>query len=182
MAEPIEVLLSKTVMVLPASPTPLRVGVVSLVDPPSDTGLLLSAVIEGALGVFGAVASTSKSTGLLGKLVLPAKSVSVIVKLWSPSPNGVGGVNVHFPSGATVAVPMLVAPSKTVMVLPASPVPLRVGVVSFVNPFANIGLALLSTIASTFGVLGGVVSTSIAVELLGSLVLPATSVSVVVRL
>ena len=50
-----------------------------------------------------------------------------------PSESGVVGVNVHVPSGCTVAVPRGVLPSLMVMVLPGSPVPLIVGVVSLVS-------------------------------------------------
>ena len=81
MAEPIEVPLSKIVMVLPTSPPPLSVGVVSFVNPPPDKGLPLSSTIEGALGALGAVVSTSIVVALLGSPVLPATSVSVVVRL-----------------------------------------------------------------------------------------------------
>ena len=37
---------------------------------------------------------------------LPAASTGLPVKLWSPPINGNSGVNVHVPSGCTVAVPI----------------------------------------------------------------------------
>jgi hypothetical protein len=115
---------STTVTVWPGIPVPAIVGVLSLVLDP-----LVGAVITGAPGT--AVMIVKVSGAETGE-VLPARSVCVAVIVWEPSLNGVLGVQDHEPSAATVAVHTVVPPSTTVTVAPGSPVPLMVGVLSFV--------------------------------------------------
>ena len=84
-------------------------------------------------------------------LVLPAASVAVARTVWLPSASGVVGVKLQLPLASAVVVPTAVPSTITVTVLPASAVPLYVGVVSFVvEPFAGV---------VTTGAAGAVVST-----------------------
>ncbi len=57
--------------------------------------------------------------------------MALAVKEWLV-PVSAAGVNVHVPVDVAVVVPSDVSPSKTCTVLPASAVPVRVGVVSLV--------------------------------------------------
>ena len=112
-AVPILTPLSKIVTMLPFSPLPLKVGVVSLVLPPSLMMLVcgsLSSVAEVMVGTSGAVVSTTTSNAADGALTLPAASVAVMVRLWLPSPSAVGGVKFHTPF-STCTCPSSVAPS-----------------------------------------------------------------------
>jgi hypothetical protein len=65
-----------------------------------------------------------------------------------PSAKAVVGVNVQIPVASAVAVPSAVVPSKILTVLPASAVPARVGVVSFVVPAAVVILGAVDAVAS----------------------------------
>src|SRR5580765_6432090 len=164
-ADPIGVPPAVTVTVAPASPVPLTVGVSSLVTDPS-TG----AVITGAAG---AAVSTVMVTGAEGKELFPAGSVWVAVRVVSPSGSGVVGVTDHVPPASTVVVPIgLPSWSVTVTVAPGSPVPVMVGVLSFVDdPSAG---------AVITGAAGGVVSTVKVTGAEGAETLPARSAWVAV--
>ena len=113
-------------------------------------------------------------------LVLPAGSVAVTWTYWRPSPSGVTGVTLQVPSAATVAVLSSPPGNVTVMVSPATPVPLMVGVVSLVvpSPLVPVSLASASTAA---GAAGGAAS-SVKPPAVAGLVLPAVSVTVVLVL
>ena len=90
-----------------------------------------------------------------------------------------GAVNVQVPSGATTAVPNTVVPSLMVMVSPDVPVPAKVGVLSPV--LLSVLLLPVSVVRSgAAGAAGAVVSMVTANAGLGSLTLPAASVTVVV--
>ncbi len=124
---------SLTVTVLPGSAVPLRVGVVSLVLPPAATGVpspLLSCRLPAAAG---ACVSTVTVTGVDAGPVLPAASVTVLVRLWLPSLRG-GVVKLQLPSLPTVVLPITVPPSEIITTPPASPLPLRVGAETLVLP------------------------------------------------
>ncbi len=117
-------------------------------------------------------------------LTLPAASVAVTVRLWLPSVRAVG-VKVQLPEASAVVVPSSVVPSKTLMVLLASAVPVSVGVASLVLPpavMAPITGATLSVMVLMTGVAGAAVSTVSANAELVALTLPVASVAVAVRL
>ena len=118
------------------------------------------AVMSGAVaGADGPVVSMVMGSSSLGSLVLPALSMAVAVRLCRPSINGVVSVAVQVPSAATTAVPTGVAPSKIVMVLPASPVPVSVGVVSLVRSSLLLTPLSLAGARSMVGVAGAMAST-----------------------
>ncbi|MNU91523.1 hypothetical protein D3C71_814130 [compost metagenome] len=125
------------VTVLPASALPESVGDGSSVTPPLTNAPCLAPTSSAAasmLGAVGGTVSTVKLNGLVGSLVLPALSVAVTVMLCAPSDRAVPGVKLHEPSGLTVVSPSRVAPSYTLMVLPALPVPWISGRASSVFP------------------------------------------------
>jgi len=81
----------------------------------------------------------------------PAPEVAVATNAWGPSASAVPTVNDHAPAPLTAAVPMVVAPSFTVTVVFAGPVPLTTGVAdTIVAPSAGTtitGAARLQTLA-----------------------------------
>ncbi|MNY32470.1 hypothetical protein D3C86_1666890 [compost metagenome] len=114
------------VTVLPASALPDRVGEGSSVVAPwasAPCTAPTSSVTAPMLGAVGATVSTVKLNAAVGSLTLPALSVAVTVMLCAPWPSSAAGVNVHEPSALTTVSPSRVAPSYTLMVLPALPVP-----------------------------------------------------------
>ena len=111
---------------LPASPVPVKVGVLSFTKLPS--------VGREIVGTFGLRVSTVKVTSEEGALSLPAVSLAVAVTVCPPSSNVTVDEQVHEPEPLVTAVQSTPAePSVTVTVLPASAVPLKLGVVSFVK-------------------------------------------------
>ena len=87
------------------------------------------AEMTGAAGFGG---STVTEEAALGALVTAAISVWVAVSEWAPTPRFT--VSCQVPFEATVAVPTWVEPSYSVIVSPATPVPLTVtGVVVVVR-------------------------------------------------
>ena len=95
-----------------------------------------------------------------------------------PSVNGVVSARLQVPFAATTTVPRTVLPSFTVIVSPATPVPLMVGVVILVYP--PFGTEPFGVVIETApGVAGGVVSTSSLTEPAVE-TLPAKSVNVAV--
>src|SRR5574343_858330 len=102
--------------------------------------------------------AVSMVTGTLLLVVLPAGSVAVTGKVAAPSGSGWVGVTLHVPSGLTVVVNTSPVGLVTVMVLPGSPVPLRVGVLSLVMPSP---LAPLSLLGSSWAVSVGAVVTTL---------------------
>lgn len=155
---------SLTVMVLPGSAVPTNVGVVSLVTP--------LAVGEVTTGALGATVSTVNGR-VTAALVLPAGSVAVALIVCAPSAKGRLELQFQLPLASTVAVQSVTTPSLTVTVLPGSPIPVIVGVLSLV--------VLLTVGEITLGAAGVVVST---VNARGAVVdvPPAPSVTVAVML
>ena len=132
-ALPIYVVPSNSVTVLPASAVPVKVGVVTLVmpsvldDPVSD-----AAVRAGVEGATGAELSIVSEVAVEATPTLPAASVAFAVMLCVPLPSA-ELVMLQLPPVAT-ALPINVVPSNSVTVLPASAVPVKVGVVTLVMP------------------------------------------------
>ena len=113
-------------------------------------------------------------------LVLLAASVAVAWMLWVPSAS-VLAVMDQRPLASAVPVPTTVVPSYSVTVLPASAVPLKVGVVSLVlPPLATLPItgAVLSLALVMVGIPGARVSTVKLSDALWPLSLPAVSLSV----
>ncbi|PNQ35691.1 hypothetical protein CVT22_22680, partial [Ralstonia solanacearum] len=142
-----------------------------------------SSVTVLTIGAAGAAVSTVRANTELAVLTLPAASVAVAVRLWLPSVRAVG-VKVQLPEASAVVVPSSVVPSKTLMVLLASAVPVSVGVASLVLPPAVMvpvtGATSSVTVLMT-GVAGAAVSTVNVNAELAVLTLPAVSVAVAVR-
>ena len=179
-AVPSTVVPSLMVTTANAPAVPTRVGVASSVTPPSATLPVTLPALSSTLSMLTSTAlvSTVMTTGVLGKLVLPAGSVAVVVMLWGPSPSGVVGVTLQVPLGPTVVVPITVpglAPSVTVMVSPGVPVPVKVGVLSSVVPPGAIVPVCGATLSVSVGVPGAaglVVSKVIGYTPLAGLVTP----------
>ena len=132
-----------TVTVLFASAVPVTVGVVSLV--------LLPFAGVSTTGAGGGVVSTVKVLILESTLVLPSASAAVALTVCDPSINDGIAVNVQLPAPSAVVMPADAPSKNTVTVLPASAVPVTVGVLSLVLlPFAGV---------STTGAAGAVLST-----------------------
>ena len=122
---------SLTAIVSPAEPVPDNVGVVSLVRESPVTPESLDASRRAA-GEAGAVVSRVIAKAVAGP-ALPAGSVAVIDRVFSPSGKAATGVAVQLPSGCTIAEAItLPEASLMVIVSPALPVPESVGVASFV--------------------------------------------------
>ena len=133
-------------------------------------------VASAAVGAAGTVVSMVIGSAV-GALTLPAGSVAVTVMVFTPSARGVVGVTDQVPSAATTAV-LTSPPGKvTVMVSPAVPVPLMLGVLSAVMLSPTVPESLAGASAAA-GADGGVVS-STKLPVRGALALPARSVTVV---
>ena len=105
--------------------------------------------------------------------------------VWLPAPKGAVGVKLQVPPAPTTTVPSTVPPSETVIVLPAAAEPLRTGVASFVAvpEVIGTGVPLSSLLSATLpGAVGIAVSTVTVIGVVAAPVLPAVSVTVVVRL
>ena len=124
---PTAVVPSYSVTVAPASAVPVKVGLVTLVMlSVVDTPLSEAASRSGAEGAAGATVSMVTDKAPDAALRLPAASAALAVMLWVPFAS-VEAAIVHVPAAAT-PVPITVAPSNKVTVLPASAVPVKVGV------------------------------------------------------
>ena len=144
------------------------------------TGVLSLVACALTVGASGAVVSMVTGT-VVAALVLPAGSVAVTVMLFSPVPRAVVGVTDQVPSAATTAV-LTSPPGKvTVMVSPATPAPLMVGVVSLVMLSVLLAPVSLAAATSASGAAGGVVS-MVTGTVVAGLVLPAGSVAVTLML
>jgi hypothetical protein len=109
------------------------------------------------VGAVGATLSIVITTGNAGE-TFPAGSVAKAFKGLAPIGSGVVGVIDQVPSGRTVVVPITVpAAFLIVIVSPATPVPVIVGVVSLVGLVAETGLP--STVVIT-GASGATLSTT----------------------
>ncbi len=98
--------------VSPSTPdvVPVIVGMVSAVMPSvGDTPVSLALVSPSDPGT-GAVVSIVTASAPDGLETLPARSVSLAVRLWAPAPSAMPGVNDHSPP-LTVALPIALPPS-----------------------------------------------------------------------
>ncbi|MNS66885.1 hypothetical protein D3C72_1001160 [compost metagenome] len=144
------------------------------------TGLTSSVTLE-ITGAVGATVSTTMVIPAEGGLVWPAASVAVVVRVWLPLASALGGVKLQLPLASTLVVPILVPLSKTVMVVPASPIPLRVGRASSVRCPLSSGPVSLPTSSLTIKMSGASgVTRSGAVAWASLLTLPEESVAVAV--
>ena len=152
---------TRTATVLLASAVPLYVGV----------AVESAAPFAGAetTGAAGLTVSTMKEIVLLAGEMLPAASAAMALTEWAPWLSAVTGVQLNVPAARAV-VEHTVAPStEMVTVLPASAVPLYVGVaVESVAPLAGV---------ATTGATGITVSTVKEFALLTGDTLPAASVA-----
>ncbi len=176
---PMVVAPSRSVTVAPASPVPVMVGRATLVMSSPCAPLSLAGLRASAVGA-AAVVSRVTPSAAEGPEVLPATSVWVAVMVLAPSVSALVAVIDQPPSAATVPVPMVAAPSSSVTVAPASPVPVMVGrTTSVMSSVLELPLSLAVVRASAVGA-AAVVSrvTSSAAE--APEVLPAASVWVAV--
>ena len=110
--------------------------------------------------------------------VFPAGSVKLIPRLLDPSGRDTDGVTLQFPDPSTIPVPTIVPdPSRRVTIAQISPVPDRVGVVSFVRVIPPVEVCPLRVAID--GALGATVSIWIERES-GVLIFPVGSVAVIV--
>ncbi len=159
------------VMIAPTSPVPVIVGVVSLVA----YGAVVSPPTAVIAGVRGGVISRILTLRVVGADVFPRASVAVSERVCVPTLRAVLGVIDQFPDASTVPVPRTVPEAfLRVIVLPTSPVPVIVGVVSGVL----YGAVVSTSTAVTVGERGAVVSIVTLVAVTGE-TLPATSVAVI---
>ena len=123
-----------SVTVLPASAVPVKVGVVSLVIlSVSDSPVSDPAARSGADGAAGLPVSIEIARPADAAETLPAASVAVIVIVCAPSLS-VEAVMLQLPLPSAVALPTVPATElPSVTVLPASAVPVNVGVLSLVT-------------------------------------------------
>src|SRR4051794_23270058 len=130
-AVPISVAPSNSVTAVPASAVPVKVGVVTLVILSLPELPLSDAVARsGVEGAAGAAVSMVTASVPEAALVLPGASVGGAVMLCDPFVR-VELAIVQLPPVAT-AGPISVVPSNSVTVVPASAVPVKVGVVTLV--------------------------------------------------
>src|SRR3954454_20205765 len=118
-----------------ASAMPASVGVVSLLLPPLDTIPMFgaaSSIIETIEGAAGAAVSMVTDRPPEAVPVLPAASVALAVIVWLPEAS-VEVAMLQLPLPSAVPLPTWVAPSYSVTVLPASAVPVKVGVATLVR-------------------------------------------------
>ncbi|MNY42572.1 hypothetical protein D3C86_1774770 [compost metagenome] len=103
--------------------------------------------------------------------------------MWLPSPSGVVGVKLQPPEPLAVAVPIWVLPSKIAMLLLASAVPERVGVLSLVVPPVGTFPTTVPTLSSAPTITGVVETVSTTILNGGDcgLSFPAGSVAEMVR-
>src|SRR5437868_4240169 len=125
----------------------LPVGTGAITLPPESRSL--AAVITGAAGT---VVSTVKPAAPECGPSVPPGTLSVTVIACVALDRSVVGVNVHLPSGLILVDPIGVAPSYTVMMSPAGPVPLICGFASAVVPPATIGRPWSSVMIGVGGV------------------------------
>ena len=171
-------LASLMVMVASGSPVPLRVGVVSLVllSPSVPLSLVAFRMAVGAAGASESMLMGSE----VAALTLPAGSVAVTLRLFTPCGKAVVGVTLQLPLASTTAVWISPPGKVTVMVSPGvPPAPLMVGVVSLVMLSPKVPLSLTAAKAAA-GALGAVVSMRNSLVLVSTLVEPKALVTVAV--
>jgi hypothetical protein len=171
---------SYSVTVPYASAVPVKVGVVSFVIlSVPDNPVSEPVVISGAEGADGADKSKMMLSPADAELVLPAASVAFTVTVCAPVPS-TDAVMLQLPLPSAAAMPSTVVPSVSysVTALPASVVPVKIGVVSFVI------LSVLEVPVSEPAVISGAAGADgadISIVMLSSadavLMLPAASVA-----
>src|SRR6185437_15566218 len=164
------------ILVVPSNT--LTVLLVSAV-PVSSTSFVFTTASLTITGAPGATVSTVTASAAEIALVLPPTSVSVAVRLWAPSLSA-AVMKLHVPLAAAVAVPRTVAPSNNLIVLLASAVPVNVRVLSLVMWSPTTPLSVENEAMA--GATGAVVSIVTLSATEATLVLPAASVSVAVKL
>jgi len=154
---------SNMVNIVPASPVPVMVGVVSFVVIPL-VGLLI-------IGVDGTIVSIVRER-LVGEDVFPEGSFSVTTKAFVPSPRAGDMVQFQSPLLSTVALHVSPFGPVTVIESPVVPVPVSVGVLSFIlAPFVG---------ELTVGA-SGAVESIVKVVVAADEVFPATSFVVILK-
>ena len=155
---------SRISMRFPGAPVSITSGVEIFVR----YGSVVSPPILVTSGVCGTVVSIVKVT-LEIEEICPTSSVRVILKVVTPSGKSEVGINEYSPKTFTTHVPTSAQePSVMVNIVPASPVPEIVGVVSGIVPL-TIGVRIT-------GLLGVIVSTS-RLEVRGVLSFPTLSIA-----
>ncbi|KEY60323.1 hypothetical protein SRDD_07280 [Serratia sp. DD3] len=178
---------SLTVTTLPTFAVPVSVGLVSSVTPfcATEPVTLPTSSCRPVSCTWPGTTSTLKIRCCPLSLVLPAGSVTVVVRSCGPLFNGVLGVKLQLPWSFTNAVPITSSLSHTVTTLFGSALPLRVGVLSSVVSSVLIGPVTLPTSSVTTRSVtsaGALVSTMMSKIPVGLLVTPISSVTVAVRL
>ena len=149
---------SYRVTVAPASAVPVKTGMVSAVMLSlSEMPLSELALRSGTDGAAGAVVSIVTFSGSEAALVLPAVSVALTVSTCVPL-DRVGEVIDQRPSLPAMTEPSAVLPSYKMTVVPASAMPLTVGVASFVMLSPKVPLSLPAFSTGVPGLAGAVVS------------------------
>src|SRR5437870_1678345 len=172
----------KILTLLPASAVPVKVGVVTLVMlSVLELQLSLPTRRSSDLGAAGAVVSMVTLSAAEAAEMLPAASVAVAVMLCVPAARARAVVV----SLALVAVRLLAWPPslKILTLLPASAVPVKVGVVTLVMlSVLELQLSLPTRRSSDLGAAGAVVSMVTLSAAEAAEMLPAASVAVAVML
>ena len=180
--DPISVVpsVSYSLTVALASAVPLKVGVVSLVMlSVLELPLSVPAVMSGALGAPGAVASMVTARPEDATLVLPAKSVALAVMVWAPADRA-EVVMVQLPEPSAVPEPIRVVPSLSysLTVALASAVPLKVVVLVILSVLE---MPVSVSRLGALGAFGAVVSMVMARPVEATLVsLPTVALAVMV--
>src|SRR5436190_7128883 len=165
----------------PGSAVPLKTGVVtSVMSSVFELPVSLAGSRSGMEGAAGATLSIV--TGKLPDVdVLPATSVDLALKLCTPLARLLAGMVQLLP--VTTAVPSELVPSKSVMVVPFSQVPVSVGEVTLVIPsLLETPLSLAAVSCGIDGVSGAVVSIVTLNTADNALVFPAASLACTARL
>ena len=148
----------------PMRPVPSNVGVESLVMPLFGMSPVLPATLSTARRTLRVwLSASSLKLKVSASLSLPAASRAVTLSVRSPLVSARVGVSDQLPLESTTALPMMVLPSRAMMVSPAvAPSPTNVGVASSVvsPPFNWPNLAPTSSLTVNDGFWGAWVSTT----------------------
>src|SRR6202051_3600198 len=180
-AEPTCVAPSNRAIVSPTTPVPVITGLVTLVMLSPGVPLWLAGDRVRPDGADGMMVSMLSARAAEAADTLPATSVSVAVRLLVPA-DRVLVVTDQLPFAPTVAEPTCVAPSNRVIVSPTTPVPVITGLVTLVMLSPGVPLSLPGARVRPDGADGMMVSMVSARAAEAADTLPATSVSVAVRL
>src|ERR1700730_10527857 len=170
------------------APVPFAVALPSSVAPSNTLTVLLviasptvplSGENDAIVGALGTWVSTVTASAADTAPMVPAASVAVAVKLWTPLAS-TAVAKFHAPVPFAVAVPSSVAPSNTLTVLLASAGPARVRTVALVMPSPTVPLSGEND--AIVGALGTWVSTVTASAADTALMVPAASAAVALKL